>query len=105
MRRKLTRIDLRHEGDGEQFIYPYAVVVVPQQGTTVKAYVSCWNDGSIAVLHDGKLLSRVPVGRHPTAMLLNLDRTRLSVANSNDNSVSVRTRQHTYARDRTASCV
>src|ERR1044072_64700 len=88
-RRKLTRIDLRREGDGEQFIYPYAVAVVPQQGSSVKAYVSCWNDGSIAVVHGGKLISRVPVGRHPTTMLLNPDRTRLFVANSNDDSVSV----------------
>src|ERR1041385_3877796 len=88
-RRKLTRIDLRREGDGEQFIYPYAVVVVPQQGSSVKAYVSCWNDGSVAVVRAGKLTSRVPVGRHPTAMLLNPTRTRLYVANSNDDSVSV----------------
>src|ERR1043165_2470143 len=88
-RRKLTRIDLRREGDGEQFIYPYAVAVVPQQGSSVKAYVSCWNDGSVAVVQAGKLMSRVPVGRHPTAMLLNPARTRLFVANSNDDSVSV----------------
>ena len=88
-RRKLTRIDLRREGDGEPFIYPYAVVVVPQQGSSVKAYVSCWNDGSVAVVQSGKLLSRVPVGRHPTAMLLNPARTRLYVANSDDDSVSV----------------
>src|SRR5689334_11812163 len=87
-RRKLTRVDLRREGDGEQFIYPYAVVVVPQ-GSSVKAYVSCWNDGSVAVVQAGKLMSRVPVGRHPTAMLLNPARTRLFVANSNDDSVSV----------------
>jgi len=88
-RRKLTRIDLRREGDGEQFIYPYAVAVVPQQGSSVKAYVSCWNDGSVAVVQAAKLMSRVPVGRHPTAMLLNPARTRLFVANSNDDSVSV----------------
>src|SRR6185295_5966731 len=73
----------------EQFIYPYAVAVVPQEGSTVKAYVSCWNDGSVAVVHSGRLISRVPVGRHPTTMLLNSDRTRLFVANSNDDSVSV----------------
>ena len=88
-RRKLTRVDLRHEGDGEQFIYPYTVVVVPQPSAGVKAYVSCWNDGSVAVVQAGRLISRVPVGRHPTAMLLNADRTRLFVANSNDDSVSV----------------
>src|ERR1044071_2954701 len=87
-RRKLTRIDLRREGDGEQFIYPYAVAVVPHQGS-FKAYVSCWNDSSVAVVQAGNLVSRVPVGRHPTAMLLNPDRTRLFVANSNDDSVSV----------------
>jgi YVTN family beta-propeller protein len=87
--RKLTRIDLRREGDGEQFIYPYAVAVVPQQNAGVKAYVSCWNDSSVAVVQAGKLMSRVTVGRHPTAMLLNPDRTRVFVANSNDDSVSV----------------
>ncbi|HYV13103.1 MAG TPA: bifunctional YncE family protein/alkaline phosphatase family protein [Pyrinomonadaceae bacterium] len=88
-RRKLTRIDLRREGDNEQFIYPYAVAVVPQQGSTFKAYVSCWNDSSVAVVQAGRLISRVAVGRHPTAMLLNPERTRLYVANSNDDSVSV----------------
>jgi YVTN family beta-propeller protein len=87
-RRKLTRVDLRRDGDGEQFIYPYAVVAVPHQ-SSFKAYVSCWNDGSVAVVQAGKLISRVPVGRHPTAMLLNPERTRLYVANSNDDSVSV----------------
>ena len=88
-RRKLTRIDLRRQGDGEQFIYPYAVAVVPQQDSSVKAYVSCWNDSTVAVVHAGRLVSRVAVGRHPTAMLLNPERTRLYVANSNDDSVSV----------------
>src|SRR5919205_2710068 len=88
-RRKLTRVDLRREGDGEQFIYPYAVVVVPQQGSIVKAYVSCWNDSTVAVVQAGKLVSRVVVGRHPTKMLLNAERTRLYVANSNGDSVSV----------------
>ena len=87
-RRKLTRVDLRRDGDSEQFIYPYAVAVVPYQGS-FKAYVSCWNDGTVAVVQAGRLVSRVAVGRHPTAMLLNPDRTRLYVANSNDDSVSV----------------
>lgn len=86
-RRKLTRIDLRRDGDAEQFIYPYGVAVVP--GSTVKAYVSCWNDSTVAVVQAGKLVSRVAVGRHPTKMLLNPERTRLYVANSNDDSVSV----------------
>lgn len=83
--RKLVRVDLRRSADGQQFIYPYAVVVLPQG----KAYVSCWNDGSVAVVQGDKLVSRIPVGRHPTAMLFNPERTRLYVANSNDDSVSV----------------
>src|ERR1051325_9700162 len=75
-RRKLTRVDLRREGDAEQFIYPYAVAVVPHQGSGFKAYVSCWNDSTVAVVTAGtavrgrtsELVSRVSVGRHPTAM-------------------------------------
>jgi len=86
--RKLVRVDLRRETDGEQFVYPYAVAIVPQRGG-IKAYVSCWSEGSVAVVQQGKLVSRVAVGRHPTVMLLNNERTRLYVANSNDDSVSV----------------
>ncbi|HEX6717085.1 MAG TPA: beta-propeller fold lactonase family protein [Pyrinomonadaceae bacterium] len=83
--RKLSRIDLRRDNE---FVYPYFVVVVPG-GASLKAYVSCWSDGSVGVVHQGKLVSRVAVGRHPTVMLLNAERTRLYVANSNDDSVSV----------------
>jgi YVTN family beta-propeller protein len=86
--RKLSRIDLRRDADRESFVYPYSVVVVPQ-GAALKAYVSCWNDNSVAVVSGGTLVSRVPVGRHPTKMLLNAEHTRLYVANSNDDSVSV----------------
>jgi YVTN family beta-propeller protein len=81
--RKLVRIDLRR--DAERFVYPYAVVLV-----TGKAYVSCWNDDTVAVVSlDKQTVSRVMVGHHPTAMLLNPERTRLYVANSDDDSVSV----------------
>jgi YVTN family beta-propeller protein len=80
--RKLNRIDLRR---GSEFVYPYAVVIAGG-----KAYVSCWNDNSVAVVQlDKQTPVRIPVGRHPTAMLLNAQRTRLYVANSNDDSVSV----------------
>lgn len=82
--RKLVRVDLRRSAGGQQFVYPYSVVV-----SAAKAYVSCWSDSSIAVVQAGKLLSRISVGRHPTAMLFNPERTRLYVANSNDDSVSV----------------
>jgi YVTN family beta-propeller protein len=88
--RRLVRIDLRRETDREHFIYPYAVAILPDQAAVKKAYVSCWNDDSVAVVHPGnQSVSRVQVGRHPTAMLFNPERTRLYVANSNDDSVSV----------------
>ena len=86
--RKLHRIDLRH--DRKQLIYPYGVVVLP--GARYKVYVSCWNDDTVAVInpfHGERALVRIPVGRHPTVMLLNPERTRLYVANSNGDSVSV----------------
>ena len=89
--RKLVRIDLRRNSAGEHFIYPYAVAVA-SQGANTKAYVSCWNDDAVAVVQPGKSaqpVARVPVGRHPTVMLFNPERTRLFVANSNDDSVSV----------------
>ncbi len=80
--RRLVRVDLRRAGE---FVYPYAVAV-----STTKAYVSCWSDNSIAVVQPGKPeVARIQVGRHPTAMLFNPERTRLYVANSNDDSVSV----------------
>ena len=86
--RRLVRVDLRRAGE-EHFVYPYAVVYLPERA---KAYVSCWNDSSVAVVQTGKsgdAVARVQVGRHPTAMLLNAEHTRLYVANSNDDSVSV----------------
>jgi YVTN family beta-propeller protein len=86
--RKLFRVDLRRAENPEPFVYPYAVAFVPP----AKAYVSCWNDNSVAVVDTNtptRPAQRVAVGRHPTAMLLNPEFTRLYVANSNDDSVSV----------------
>src|SRR4029078_7126149 len=54
-----------------------------------KAYVSCWNDSAVAVVRPGQPVSRFSVGRHPTLMILNPARTRLYIANSDDDSVSV----------------
>jgi len=91
--RKLTRVDLR-KSEG-QFVYPYAVAVVPRRPDSpilTKVYVSCWNDNSVAVVYPHKPaepILRITVGRHPTAMLLNPNKTRLYVANSNDDSISV----------------
>jgi YVTN family beta-propeller protein len=90
--RKLIRVDLRKDASGESFVYPYAVVVVHERGRVVKAYVSCWNENSVAVVPPGgsaQPVSRIGVGRHPTVMLLNPEQTRLYVANSNNDSVSV----------------
>jgi YVTN family beta-propeller protein len=87
-RRKLVRVDLSRDETAEQFVYPYAVTFL----APAKAYVSCWNDNSIAVVNTNlptQPVKRVVVGRHPTVMLLNPERTRLFVANSNDDSVSV----------------
>jgi YVTN family beta-propeller protein len=86
--RKLIRVALTRPTDAEQFVYPYAVAFSPP----AKAYVSCWNDNSVAVVNTTRPtepLQRITVGRHPTAMLLNPERARLYVANSNDDSVSV----------------
>ena len=86
--RKLFRVDLTRDAEAEQFIYPYTVVFSPP----AKAYVSCWNDNSVAVVNTDRPtqpVQRITVGRHPTAMLLNRERARLYVANSNDDTVSV----------------
>lgn len=86
--RKLTRIDLRR--DQNQLVYPYGVVVLP--GARTKVYVSCWNDSGVVVIdpeRPAQPLTRVTVGSHPTVMLLNPERSRLFVANANDDSVSV----------------
>ncbi|MCA1619332.1 MAG: beta-propeller fold lactonase family protein [Acidobacteria bacterium] len=92
-------------GPGHQ-VYPYGVVALPvpssrvragaysslPAGAAAKVYVSCWNDASVAVVDfagGGRRVSYVPVGRHPTAMTLNSDASRLYVVNSNADSVSV----------------
>ncbi len=107
---------------GEHFTYPYSVVAIPYSppgsrdfdrfvevtpnkaagsgqssysdpiGSTAKAYVSCWNDSSIAVIdfaNNRTAVSYIPVGHHPTAMLWDGTRSRLYVVNSDDDSVSM----------------
>ena len=85
--RDLSRVELRRENPA-QFIYPYGVAVLSE----AKVYVSCWNDASIAVIDPARPerpVARIAVDRHPTAMRFNASRTRLYVANSNADSVSV----------------
>jgi YVTN family beta-propeller protein len=90
--RRLTRVDLSEKPG--QFIYPYGVVAYapPQSKKTEKVYVSCWASASVAVkdlVHREDRVKFIPVERHPTEMILNQARTRLYVANSNADSVSV----------------
>ena len=92
--RRLTRVDLGDRAGRGQFIYPYGVVAYALSKTkkTEKVYVSCWGAASVAVedlLHRGAPLKFIPVERHPTEMILNPTHTRLYVANSNADSVSV----------------
>jgi YVTN family beta-propeller protein len=85
------RVDLHHASKEKQNIYPYGVVAVGR-GKNARAYVSCWNDASVAVISiGGKPAVRkfISVDRHPTAMLANADGTRLFVANSDADNVSV----------------
>jgi YVTN family beta-propeller protein len=89
--RRMQRLDLHHPGKLTQNIYPYGVIALGT-GKRARAYVSCWNDSSVAVISlNGKaaVLKYISVDRHPTAMLLNAQGTRLFVSNSNADSVSV----------------
>src|SRR5467141_3680329 len=89
--RRMERVDLHHPGKLGENIYPYGVVVLGS-GKDARAYVSCWNDSSVAVVPlSSKSLVRSYIGvdRHPTAMTPNAGGTRLFVANSNADSVSV----------------
>jgi YVTN family beta-propeller protein len=89
--RRMERVDLHHPGKLSENIYPYGVVVLGS-GKNARAYVSCWNDSSVAVIPlSGKSVVRgyIGVDRHPTAMTPNTAGTRLFVANSDADSVSV----------------
>src|SRR5579863_2686315 len=91
--RRLVRVDLS-DGHPGHFVYPYGVVAWSEPGTreTKKVFVSCWATASVAAVdvnHPEKPPIFIPVGRHPTAMLFNATLTRLYVANSDADSVSV----------------
>src|SRR6266436_644927 len=115
--RTLERISLpgRENPSGKlpgKFTYPYAVAGISNRNATKtsaatnvingafdKAYVSLWNDASIAVVDlrsgvktagkVGNVKKYIEVGRHPTAIILNPSATRLYVVNSGADSVSV----------------
>jgi len=89
--RKMQRLDLHHPDKPNEFIYPYGVMVLGN-GKKARAYVSCWNDSSVAVIAlNGRATVEkfISVDRHPTTMVSNAEGTRIFVANSNADSVSV----------------
>jgi len=89
--RQMDRVDLHHAGKSKENIYPYGVIAIGS-GKNARAYVSCWNDSSVAVIAlGGKPVVRayITVDRHPTVMIANADGSRIFVANSNADSVSV----------------
>jgi len=89
--RRMERVDLHHTGKPDENIYPYGVVAIGS-GKNSRAYVSGWNDASVAVVSlDDKPAVRKYIGvdRHPTTMVSNGDGTRIFVANSDADSVSV----------------
>jgi len=89
--RRMERIDLHHPGKLNENIYPYGVVALGT-GNKARAYVSCWNDSSVAVISlSGKSAVRryIGVDRHPTSMIVNTGGTRLFVVNSNADNISV----------------
>ena len=47
--RRMQRVDLHHQGKLNENIYPYGVVLL-ETGKKARAYVSCWNDSSVAVI-------------------------------------------------------
>ena len=90
--RNLTRVDLHRSGSA-QSMYPYGVVALARGSSdTAKVYVSCWAGASISVIDPskpGQPAASIQVDRHPTAMILNATGTRLYVANSDADSISV----------------
>jgi len=91
--RKISKVNLRRR-DSTQFLYPYDIELLPEivGGKAAKVYVSLWGDGVIAVLNPENpvsTLKHIKVERHPTAMILNRDKSKLYVVNSDADSVSV----------------
>ena len=67
--------------------YPYAVVVSARGDV----YVSVWGGNTVSVFESGSLKERakIAVGRHPSALLLDHDGSRLFVASASTNSIAV----------------
>src|SRR6185369_16319622 len=70
--------------------YPYAVVISPSN----EVYVSAWGGTTVSAFVAGnngglKERGRIKVGRHPSALLLNRNGSKLFVASASTNSIAV----------------
>ena len=69
--------------------YPYDVVVASDG----RVYASAWGGYTVSVLNDTHMglreAGRIPAGRHPSALLLNRDGSRLYVASGSTDRVNV----------------
>lgn len=69
--------------------YPYAVVISPAN----EVYVSAWGGNTVSAFTTkrGALQERgrIPVGRHPSALLINRNGSRLFVTSASTNSIAV----------------
>src|SRR5258707_1222939 len=77
--RRIERVDLHHPGKMSENIYPYGVVVLGS-GKIARAYVSCWNDSSVAgvpLTGEKDVRQKIHVDRPPHA--LNPDRQKKPV--------------------------
>jgi hypothetical protein len=64
--RQMERVDLHRAGKASENIYPYGVVAIGS-GNKARAYVSCWNDSSVAVVslgEKGAVRKYIGVDRH-----------------------------------------
>jgi len=88
---KVRAIDLRNPSQPQRFLYPYDVRVVADARHRSKVYVSCWNDGTVAVVDPRRrrVAHRIGVGPHPNAMVPTADGHYLFVASANSDTVSV----------------
>jgi DNA-binding beta-propeller fold protein YncE len=70
--------------------YPYAVVISPNDDV----YVSAWGGNTVSIFTPSasgllKERQKITVGRHPSALLLNHNGSRLFVASASTNSIAV----------------
>ncbi|HEY8829843.1 MAG TPA: beta-propeller fold lactonase family protein, partial [Candidatus Limnocylindria bacterium] len=65
--------------------YPYAVAVAPNGDV----FVSAWGANTVSAIHGDAEVKRIDVGRHPSALRMNRDGSRLYVALSSVDKVAI----------------